>query len=84
MRIARENAFVNSLGLFLFQFAQKDEPCPTHCGQCREAIILGCRFPPPWSIDEHPESFIVRDATGVALGHFYFDDEASRRSITEP
>jgi hypothetical protein len=39
------------------------------------------RFPPPWSIDEHPESFIVRDATGVALGHFYFDDEATRRSI---
>jgi hypothetical protein len=26
MRIARENAFVNSLGLLLFQFAQKDEP----------------------------------------------------------
>ena len=41
------------------------------------------QFPPPWSIHEHPESFIVRDATGVALGHFYFDDEASRRSITE-
>jgi hypothetical protein len=44
---------------------------------------MECRFPPPWSIDEHPESFIVRDATGVALGHFYFDDEATRRSITE-
>ena len=41
------------------------------------------RFPPLWSIDEHPEFFIVRDATGVALGHFYFDDDASRRSITE-
>ncbi len=41
------------------------------------------RFPPLWSIDEHPELFIVRDATGVALGHFYFDDDASRRSITE-
>jgi hypothetical protein len=38
------------------------------------------RFLPPWSIDEHPESFIVRDATGVGLGHFYFDDEAGRRS----
>ena len=41
------------------------------------------QFPPLWSIDEHPEFFIVRDATGVALGHFYFDDDASRRSITE-
>jgi hypothetical protein len=29
------------------------------------------RFPPPWTIDEHAESFIVRDATGQALGYFY-------------
>jgi hypothetical protein len=45
--------------------------------------MIDRRFPPPWSIDEHPESFIVRDATGVALGHFYVDDEATRRSIPE-
>jgi hypothetical protein len=38
------------------------------------------RFPPPWVIDEHPESFIVRDATGQALGYFYFEDEAGRRA----
>jgi len=38
------------------------------------------RFPPPWSIDEHAESFIVRDATGQMLGYFYFDDEPQRRS----
>jgi len=38
------------------------------------------RFPPPWTLDEHPESFIVRDATGQALGYFYFDDEPQRRS----
>jgi len=25
------------------------------------------RFPPPWTIEEHAESFIVRDATGQAL-----------------
>ncbi len=31
------------------------------------------RFPPPWTIEEHAESFIVRDATGQALGYFYFD-----------
>ena len=41
------------------------------------------RFPPPWTIDEHPESFIVRDATGFALGYFYFKDEASRRTVME-
>jgi hypothetical protein len=33
------------------------------------------RFPPPWTIDEHTESFIVCDATGQALGYFYFEDE---------
>jgi hypothetical protein len=29
------------------------------------------RFPPPWTIDENPESFVVRDANGQALGYFY-------------
>jgi len=29
------------------------------------------RFPPPWMIEEHRESFIVRDANGQALGYFY-------------
>ena len=38
------------------------------------------RFRPPWVIDEHPESFIVRDATGQALAYFYFEDEPGRRS----
>jgi hypothetical protein len=26
------------------------------------------RFPPPWTLDEHPESFIVRDANGNRSG----------------
>jgi hypothetical protein len=26
------------------------------------------RFPPPWIVDEHPESFIVREATGLESG----------------
>ena len=41
------------------------------------------RFPPPWTIEERVESFIVHDATGQALGYFYFEDEpgsAQRRS----
>jgi hypothetical protein len=30
------------------------------------------RFPPPWSVEETDACFIVRDASGQALGYFYF------------
>jgi hypothetical protein len=39
------------------------------------------RFPPPWSVDEHDECFIVRDANGQALGYFYFDEEQQSPTI---
>ena len=40
------------------------------------------RFPPPSSIEEHHNAcFIVKDATGQALGHFYFEDEPGRRDV---
>ncbi len=40
------------------------------------------RLPPRWAIEEHTASFFVKDATGQALGYFYFDDEPQRRSAT--
>jgi K+/H+ antiporter YhaU regulatory subunit KhtT len=36
------------------------------------------RFPPPWSIDQRTESFIVKDASGQTLAYVYFEDEPQR------
>jgi hypothetical protein len=33
------------------------------------------RFPPPWSVVEQASCFVVQDASGQALGWFYFRDE---------
>jgi hypothetical protein len=42
------------------------------------------RFPPPWTIEEHNNACcIVKDATGQALGYFYFEDEPGRRSAAK-
>jgi hypothetical protein len=37
------------------------------------------RFPPPWSIEERTESFIVKDANGHTLTYLYFEDEPQRQ-----
>ncbi len=37
------------------------------------------RFPPPWSIEEREESFIVKDANSQQVAYVYFEDELQRR-----
>jgi hypothetical protein len=39
------------------------------------------RYPPPWRVEENPESFVVIDATGQRLAHVYFEDESIRQGI---
>jgi len=41
------------------------------------------RFPPPWSVEEQPACFVVRDHDGQALVYVYFEDEPGRRSAAK-
>ncbi len=40
------------------------------------------RFPPPWKETELRESFVVEDASGQALGYFYFEDDERLRQAS--
>jgi hypothetical protein len=44
--------------------------------------MTGRRFPPPWRVVEHPESFWVQDASGQTVGWFYFrhNEETARQA----
>jgi hypothetical protein len=41
------------------------------------------RFPPPWSVEEMPACFVVRDREGQALAYVYFEEEAGRQSASK-
>src|SRR5262249_33663386 len=40
-------------------------------------------LPAPWSVEEQPACFIVRDHNGQALAYVYFEDEPGRRSAAK-
>jgi hypothetical protein len=42
----------------------------------------GRRFPPPWSVKEQEDCFVVRDYSGQALAYVDFEDGAGRRILT--
>ncbi len=39
------------------------------------------RFPPPWKVEEHKESYIVADGLGQPLAYVYFEEESIRQDI---
>ena len=41
------------------------------------------RFPPPWSVEETPPCFIVRDHNEQALAYAYYEEEPGRQSAAK-
>jgi len=44
----------------------------------------GQNFPPPWSVEERPAVFVVRDHNGQPVAYVFFEEKPSRRSAAEP
>ena len=41
------------------------------------------RFPPPWTVEERPACFIVKDANGQELAFVYYEEEPGRRTAAK-
>jgi hypothetical protein len=46
----------------------------------RAVVAPDSHFPTPWTVEEQFACFTVRDASGKALGYFYYKEEPDRRS----
>jgi hypothetical protein len=38
------------------------------------------RFSPPWTVEERPACYIVKDTNGFALAYVYYEEEPGRRA----
>jgi hypothetical protein len=45
--------------------------------------MSGRAFPSPWTVEELNDCFVVRDANGQALGHFFYEEDHGRRSVAK-
>jgi hypothetical protein len=68
----------------LRKWTGNNAPAPSPKFPVREAPLAsverGFLFPPPWSVEETDDCFIVRDANGQPLAYIYFEEEPGRRS----
>jgi hypothetical protein len=44
----------------------------------------GQNLSPPWSVEERPAAFVVRDHSGQPLAYVFFEEKPSRRSAAKP
>ena len=47
------------------------------------SAVTARRFPPPWSVEEMPACFIVRDHDGQQLAYIYYEEEPGGRSAAK-
>ena len=43
------------------------------------SVVLYRQFPTPWSVQELPACFIVRDKNNQSLAHVHFEDKSGRQ-----